>query len=106
MSNGKLGTFTVKCKTHANKNLHRDELELDRLYRRLLAGDRDLDLERLLGGGLLLLGGGVLRLSLYRGEAGRPHLAGGPLRGGLRRGGARTGLAASTALADISCPSI
>lgn len=47
-----------------------------------------------------------LRLSLYRGEAGRPHLAGGPLRGGLRRGGARTGLAASTALADISCPSI
>lgn len=64
MSNGKLATFTVKCKTHANKNLHRDELELDRLYRRLLAGDRDLDLERLLGGGLLLLGGGVLKVKM------------------------------------------
>lgn len=66
MSNGKLATFTVKCKTHANKNLHRDELELDRLYRRLLAGDRDLDLERLLGGGLLLLGGGVLKVKMIK----------------------------------------
>mmetsp|Transcript_16537 Transcript_16537/g.28673 ORF Transcript_16537/g.28673 Transcript_16537/m.28673 type:complete len:93 (-) Transcript_16537:565-843(-) len=86
--------------------LHRDELELDLLYRLLLAGDLDLDLERLLGGGLLRLGGGVLRLSLYLGETGRPHLAGGPLRGGLLRGGALTGLAANTALAEISCPSI
>lgn len=66
MSNGKLATFTVKCKTHTNKNLHRDELELDRLYRRLLAGDRDLDLERLLGGGLLLLGGGVLKVKMIK----------------------------------------
>lgn len=67
MSNGKLATFTVKCKkTHANKNLHRDELELDRLYRRLLAGDRDLDLDRLLGGGLLLLGGGVLKVKMIK----------------------------------------
>ena len=41
--------------------LHRDELELDLLYRLLLAGDLDLDLERLLGGGLLRLGGGVLQ---------------------------------------------
>lgn len=55
-------TSTAQIQKHIKYNFtkafHRDELELDRLYLRLLTGD----LDRLRGGGVLLRGGGDLRL--------------------------------------------
>lgn len=76
-----------------------EELELERLYRRLRPGDRDL-VRRLGGERRLGGGGGERRLSLNLGGEAR-HLGRG-LRSGLRRGITRVGRGANTAAAVIS----
>lgn len=87
---------------------YRDELELDRLYLRLLTGDRLRDRRR---GGLRRLGGDLLpptSLPYLGGEGPLPppaHLPGGPPRlrgGGVRRGGLATGRGGKTVWAVTS----